>query len=376
MLIGVPREIKSEEYRVALTPAGAEMLTQSGHDLVVESGAGVGSGFTDDFYEAAGAEIVETAEEVWERSVMIMKVKEPIRVEWPRIREGQLLFTYFHFAADEGLTRSVLESGATAIAYETVELETGELPLLTPMSEVAGRMAVQEGAKYLERPQGGLGVLLGGVPGVLPGKVLVLGGGVVGTNAAKMAAGLGARVHIMDIDLDRLRYLDDVMPANVNLLFSTRYAIRKQVEDADLIIGAVLIPGAKAPNLITKEDLKLMRPGTVIVDVAVDQGGCVETIRPTTHVDPVYVVDDVIHYGVANMPGGVPRSSTLALTNATLPYALALAGKGWKQACLDDPALRRGVNVSGGKLTYRGVAEAFGMELSAVDRVLRPASQA
>jgi len=376
MLIGVPKEIKSEEYRVALTPAGAEMLTQSGHDLVVEAGAGVGSGFTDDFYEAAGAEIVETADEVWERSEMIMKVKEPIRVEWSRIRDGQLLFTYFHFAADEGLTRAVLESGATAVAYETVELETGELPLLTPMSEVAGRMAVQEGAKYLERPQGGLGVLLGGVPGVLPGKVLVLGGGVVGTNAAKMAAGLGARVHIMDIDLDRLRYLDDVMPANVNLLFSTRYAIRKQVEDADLIIGAVLIPGAKAPSLITREDLKLMRPGTVIVDVAVDQGGCVETIRPTTHVDPVYVVDHVIHYGVANMPGGVPRSSTLALTNATLPYALALAAKGWKQACLDDPALRRGVNVSGGKLTYRGVAEAFGMELTEVDRVLRPTHQA
>ncbi len=375
MLIGVPKEIKPDEYRVALTPAGAEMLTQAGHDLVVETNAGVGSGFTDDFYEAAGAEIVDTAEEVWARAEMIMKVKEPIEPEWPRMREGQVLFTYFHFAADEALTRAFLDSGAIAVAYETVELPSGELPLLTPMSEVAGRMAVQEGAKYLEKPQGGLGVLLGGVPGVLPGKVLILGGGVVGTNAAKMAAGLGATVHIMDINLDRLRYLDDVMPANVNLLFSTRYAIRKQIEDSDLVIGAVLIPGAKAPNLVTREDLKLMRPGTVIVDVAVDQGGCVETIKPTTHHDPVYVVDDVIHYGVANMPGGVPRSSTLALTNATLPYALALAGKGWKRACIEDRALKLGVNAADGKVTYRGVAEAFGLELTDVDEVLKPTAQ-
>lgn len=305
-----------------------------------------------------------------------MKVKEPIRPEWPKIREGQLLFTYFHFAADEELTKAFLDSKATAIAYETVELPSGELPLLTPMSEVAGRMAVQEGAKYLEKPQGGLGVLLGGVPGVLPGKVLILGGGVVGTNAAKMAAGLGARVHMMDINLNRLRYLDDTMPANVNLLFSTRYAIRKQVEDSDLIIGAVLIPGAKAPNLITREDLGLMRPGTVIVDVAVDQGGCVETIKPTTHNDPVYTVDGIIHYAVANMPGGVPRTSTLALTNATLPYAIALANKGWKKACLDDRALRLGVNAVDGHVTYAGVAEAFGMDSRNVEDFLGATAQA
>ncbi len=370
MLIGVPKEIKPEEYRVALTPAGAEMLSQAGHDLVIERGAGLGSGFTDDFYENAGATILDTADEVWEKAEMIMKVKEPIEPEWPRMREGQVIFTYFHFAASEELTRAVVDSGAMAIAYETVELETGELPLLTPMSEVAGRMAVQEGAKYLEKPQGGLGVLLGGVPGVNPGKVVILGGGVVGTNAAKMAAGLGARVAIMDIDLERLRYLDDVMPANVTTLFSTRYAIRKQIEDADLVIGAVLIHGAKAPSLITREDLALMREGTVIVDVAVDQGGCVETMRPTTHDDPVYTVDGVIHYGVANMPGGVPRTSTLALTNATLPYAVALAGKGWRKACADDPALKLGVNVVDGHVVYRGVADAFDMELREVDELL------
>lgn len=367
MLIGVPREIKSDEYRVALTPAGAEDLTRSGHQLVIEAGAGLGSGFTDDFYQNAGARVVDTAEEVWASAEMILKVKEPIQPEWPLMRRGQVIFTYFHFAASEPLTRAVMASGAIAIAYETVELDTGELPLLTPMSEVAGRMAVQEGAKYLEKPQGGLGVLLGGVPGVLSGKVLILGGGVVGTNAAKMAAGLGARVSIMDVNLHRLRYLDDVMPANVQGLYSTRYAIRKQVEDADLVIGAVLIPGAKAPKLIEADDLKLMRPGTVIVDVAVDQGGCVETIRPTTHKDPVYTVDDVIHYGVANMPGGVPRTSTLALTNATLPYARALAGKGWRKACADDSALLKGVNVVEGSVTYAGVAEAFDLELRPVD---------
>ncbi len=370
MLIGVPREIKSDEYRVALTPAGAEDLARAGHEIVVEAGAGLGSGFTDDFYENAGARIVDTAQEVWAAAEMIMKVKEPIEPEWPLMRPGQLLFTYFHFAASEDLTRAVMDSGAVAIAYETVELDSGELPLLTPMSEVAGRMAVQEGAKYLEKPQGGLGVLLGGVPGVLSGKVLILGGGVVGTNAAKMAAGLGARVSIMDVDLNRLRYLDDVMPANVQGLFSTRYAIRKQVEDADLVIGAVLIPGAKAPKLIEKDDLRLMRPGTVIVDVAVDQGGCVETIRPTTHKDPVYTVDGIIHYGVANMPGGVPRTSTLALTNATLPYARALASKGWRKACADDRALRKGLNVVEGKITYAGVAEAFGFDSIPVDDAL------
>jgi len=376
MLIGVPKEIKPDEYRVALTPAGAETLTGAGHEIVVEKGAGLGSGFTDDFYERAGATVADTADEVWASAEMIMKVKEPIEPEWPRMREGQLIFTYFHFAASEPLTRAVIESGATAIAYETVELGSGELPLLTPMSEVAGRMAVQEGAKYLEKPQGGLGVLLGGVPGVNPGKVVILGGGVVGTNAAKMAAGLGARVAIMDIDLDRLRYLDDVMPANVTTLFSTRYAIRKQVEDADLIVGAVLIPGAKAPSLITREDLALMRDGTVIVDVAIDQGGCVETMRPTTHHDPVFTVDGIIHYAVANMPGGVPRTSTLALTNATLPYAVALAAKGWRKACVDDLALKLGVNVVDGHVTYAGVADAFGMECREADSFLSAPARA
>lgn len=370
MLIGVPKEIKTEEYRVGMTPAGAEALTTAGHRVVIEKGAGLPSGFTDDFYEAAGAEIVDTADEVWARAEMIVKVKEPIEPEWPHMREGQLLYTYFHFAASEPLTRAVMDSGAVALAYETVELPGGELPLLTPMSEVAGRMAIQEGAKYLERHSGGAGVLLGGVPGVLPGKVLVLGGGVVGVNAAKMAAGLGARVSIMDLNLSRLRYLSDVMPANVNLLFSTRYAIRKQLEDADLVVGAVLLPGKKAPSLVKREDLGSMRPGSVIVDVAVDQGGCVETIKPTTHGDPIYTVDDVIHYGVANMPGGVPRTSTLALTNATLPYALTLAAKGWKRACADDRALALGLNVVGGRIVYEGVAEAFGIECHDVSSVL------
>ncbi|MDT8367747.1 MAG: alanine dehydrogenase [Longimicrobiales bacterium] len=370
MLIGVPKEIKTEEYRVGMTPAGTEALTTAGHTVVVEKGAGLASGFTDDFYERAGARIVDTAEEVWARAEMIVKVKEPIEPEWPRMREGQLLYTYFHFAASEPLTRAVMESGSVALAYETVELPSGELPLLTPMSEVAGRMAVQEGAKYLERHSGGSGVLLGGVPGVLPGKVLILGGGVVGVNAAKMAAGLGARVSIMDLNLSRLRYLSDVMPANVNLLYSTRYGIRKQLEDSDLVVGAVLLPGKKAPNLVTREDLGLMKPGSVIVDVAVDQGGCVETIHPTTHNDPIYTVDGIIHYAVANMPGGVPRTSTLALTNATLPHAITLAEKGWKRTCADDPALALGLNVVDGKIVYEGVAEAFGLESHPVSSVL------
>jgi len=370
MLIGVPKEIKTEEYRVGLTPAGAEALTTAGHDVVIEKGAGLPSGFTDDFYEAAGAEIVDTADEVWARGEMIIKVKEPIEPEWPRMREGQLLYTYFHFAASEPLTRAVMDSGAVALAYETVEYASGELPLLTPMSEVAGRMAIQEGAKYLERHSGGAGVLLGGVPGVLPGKVLILGGGVVGVNAAKMAAGLGARVSLMDVNLSRLRYLSDVMPANVNLLYSTRYAVRKQLEDSDLVVGAVLLPGKKAPSLVTRDDLSLMKPGAVIVDVAVDQGGCVETIEPTTHNDPIYTVDGVIHYAVANMPGGVPRTSTLALTNATLPYALTLASKGWKRACADDDALALGLNVVDGRIVYDGVAEAFGMTSHHVASVL------
>ncbi len=362
MKIGVPKEIKTNENRIALVPAGAEALVGAGHSVLVETGAGLGSGFADEDFVAVGAAIAPDADTVWRESEMIMKVKEPIKVEWPRMRKGQLLFTYFHFAADEELTRAHLKSGAVCVAYETVELPTRELPLLTPMSEVAGRMAVQEGAKYLEKLYGGRGVLLGGVPGVAPAKVVILGGGIVGINAAKMAAGLGAKVVILDISLERLRYLSDVMPANVQLIHSNRHNILEQIATADLVVGGVLIPGAKAPKLIRRADLSLMRPGSVIVDVAIDQGGCVETIHATTHENPTYVVDGVIHYGVANMPGGVPRTSTLALTNATLPYALQLANKGWKRALKDNPALLRGLNVADGRVTYAGVAEAFGMD--------------
>jgi alanine dehydrogenase len=363
MKIGVPKEIKTNENRIALVPAGAEMLIGAGHSVLVEAGAGLGSGFSDDDFTCVGATIAPDADTVWRESEMIMKVKEPIKVEWPRMRRGQLVFTYFHFAADEELTRAHIASGATCVAYETVELPTRELPLLTPMSEVAGRMAVQEGAKYLEKLYGGRGVLLGGVPGVAPAKVVILGGGIVGINAAKMAAGLGAKVVILDISLERLRYLSDVMPGNVQLIHSNRHNILEQITSADLVIGGVLIPGAKAPKLIRRADLSVMRPGSVIVDVAIDQGGCVETIHATTHENPTYVVDGVIHYGVANMPGGVPRTSTLALTNATLPYALQLANKGWKRALRENPALLKGLNVTDGKVTYAGVAEAFGMEL-------------
>ena len=362
MKIGVPKEIKTNENRIALVPAGAETLVGAGHSVLIETGAGVGSGFTDEDFVAVGATIAPDADTVWRESEMIMKVKEPIKVEWPRMRKGQLLFTYFHFAADEELTRAHLKSGAICVAYETVELPTRELPLLTPMSEVAGRMAVQEGAKYLEKLYGGRGVLLGGVPGVAPAKVVILGGGIVGINAAKMAAGLGAKVVILDISLERLRYLSDVMPANVQLIHSNRHNILEQIATADLVVGGVLIPGAKAPKLIRRADLSQMRPGSVIVDVAIDQGGCVETIHATTHENPTYVVDGVIHYGVANMPGGVPRTSTLALTNATLPYALQLANKGWKRALKESPALLKGLNVADGQVTYAGVAEAFGME--------------
>jgi alanine dehydrogenase len=372
MLIGVPKEIKPDEHRVALTPAGAETLSSAGHEVLIEAEAGRGSGFTDDFYAAAGAEISTGADDIWSRAEMILKVKEPIEPEWPRMREGQVLFTYLHLASSLKLTEALQASRSVAIAYETVEMPDRELPLLTPMSEVAGRMAVQEGAKYLERHSGGRGVLLGGVPGVLPGKVVILGGGVVGMNAARMAAGLGATVAILDVSLPRLRYLEGIMPANVNLLFSTRYAIRKQIRDADLVIGAVLLHGAKAPSLVVEDDLKTMKPGSVIVDVAVDQGGCVETIRPTTHGDPIYSVHGVIHYGVANMPGGVPRTSTLALTNATLPYALRLADLGWREACLSDPALVLGVNIVDGHVTYPGVADAFGLDHADVQRFLTP----
>jgi alanine dehydrogenase len=361
MRIGVPKEIKTNENRIALVPAGAETLVAAGHAVAIERGAGEGSGFPDELYTRVGATIAPDADAVWRDAEMILKVKEPIEPEWPRIRRGQVLFTYFHFAASEALTQAHLKTGAVCIAYETVELPSKELPLLTPMSEVAGRMAVQEGAKYLEKLYGGRGVLLGGVPGVAPARVVVLGGGIVGINAAKMAAGLGASVVVLDISLERLRYLSDVMAPNVMLIHSNRHTILEQLPFADLLVGAVLVTGAKAPRLVRREDLRHMRPGSVIVDVAIDQGGCVETIHATTHENPTYVVDGVIHYGVANMPGGVPRTSTLALTNATFPYALQLANKGWKRALADQPALLLGLNIANGHVTYPGVAEAFGM---------------
>jgi alanine dehydrogenase len=370
MKIGVPKEIKTNENRVALVPAGAESLIAAGHSVMMQKGAGDGSGFTDKDYTDVGATIGSDAATVWADSDMITKVKEPIAPEWPMMRKGQTIFTYFHFAADEKLTQAHADSGAVCIAYETVELPSRELPLLTPMSEVAGRMAVQEGAKYLEKLYGGRGVLLGGVPGVAPGKVVVLGGGVVGINAAKMAAGLGAKVTVLDLSLERLRYLSDVMPANVTLIYSNRHNILEQISTADLVVGAVLIPGAVAPRLIRREDLKSMQLGSVIVDVAIDQGGCVETIHATTHENPTYVVDGVIHYGVANMPGGVPRTSTLALTNATFPYALKLANLGWKDACRASVPLRKGLNIIEGNVVYPAVAEAFGLPLKDVDSFL------
>jgi len=369
MIIGVPREIKTNENRVALVPGGAETLVSAGHTVYVERGAGEGSGFLDSAYVAAGAEMLATAEAVWAGADMIMKVKEPIAPEWPQMRPEQLIFTYFHFAASEDLTRACIASDSVHLAYETVQLPSGELPLLTPMSEVAGRMAVQEGAKYLEKFFGGRGILMGGVPGVEPATVVIMGGGIVGINAAKMAAGMGAHTVILDVSLERLRYLSDVMPANCTMLYSNRTNILEQIQKADVLVGAVLLPGAKAPNLVRRADLKLMKPGSVIVDVAVDQGGCVETIKPTTHQDPIYVVDGVIHYGVANMPGAVSRTSTLALTNATFPYALKLANKGWKAAARADRALALGLNVVRGKIVYPGVADAFGLEHTPVEKV-------
>ena len=370
MKIGVPKEIKTNENRIALVPAGAESLVGAGHSVLIQQGAGEGSGFSDEDYTSVGAKIAPDAATVWADSEMIMKVKEPIAPEWAMMRKGQTIFTYFHFAADEKLTQAHIDSGAICIAYETVELPTRELPLLTPMSEVAGRMSVQEGAKYLEKLYGGRGVLLGGVPGVPPGKVVILGGGVVGINAAKMAAGLGAKVTVLDLSLERLRYLSDVMPANVTCIYSNRHTILEQISTADLVVGAVLIPGAVAPRLIRREDLKTMQPGSVIVDVAIDQGGCVETIKATTHENPTYVIDGVIHYGVANMPGGVPRTSTLALTNATFPYAMRLANQGWKKACTESVPLRKGLNIIEGKVVYPAVAEAFGLPLDNVDSFL------
>jgi alanine dehydrogenase len=370
MKIGIPREVKPNEYRVALVPAGAAALVAAGHSVYVESGAGLGSSFSDEQYLAAGANIAADAAATWAEADLIVKVKEPIRSEWPHIRPGQTIFTYFHFAADRELTQAHLDSGATCIAYETVQLPTDELPLLTPMSEVAGCMAVQEGAKYLEKLYGGRGVLLGGVPGVPPAHVVVLGGGVVGSNAARMAAGLGARVTILDLSLERLRYLSEVLPANVQTLYSNRHNLLEQIATADLIIGGVLIPGAATPKLIRREDLKMMREGSVIVDVAVDQGGCVETTRPTTHEAPIYIVDGVVHYAVANMPGGVPRTSTLALTNSTFPYVQQLARNGWQQALRDSVPLRHGLNVVDGKISYRAVADSFDLPYAAPESFL------
>ena len=367
MIIGIPKEIKNNENRVGMTPSGVKELVRHGHTVYVQHTAGEGSGFSDEAYVKAGATILPGIADVYGAAEMIIKVKEPIEPEYALVRPGQVLFTYFHFACDRALTDAMLASGATCIAYETVTDRSGHLPLLIPMSEVAGRMSVQEGARFLEKPQGGKGILLGGIPGVKPAKVLILGGGVVGRNAALMAAGLGADVTITDISLPTLRHLSEVMPANVKTMFSSRHNIEQELPAVDLVIGSVLIPGAKAPHLITRDMLALMRPGTVLVDVAIDQGGCFETSHATTHSDPIYTVDGIVHYAVANIPGAVPFTSTLGLTNATLPYALRLADKGWRRACADDPGLAEGVNITDGKVTYPGVAEAFGMTCFKID---------
>ena len=364
MIVGVPKEIKRDEYRVAILPVGVEELVRAGHQVLVQEGSGIGSGLTDEAYARHGAKLVSSAAEVFDRAELVLKVKEPLQDEWPRLRRGQIVFTYFHFAADRKLTEAVLASGATAVAYETLRDDQGRLPLLTPMSEVAGRMSIQEGAKYLERPQMGRGILLGGVPGVAPAHITVLGGGIVGANAAKVAAGFGADICLLDINMERLRYLDDVMPANVDVLFSDRHIIREQLALADLVIGAVLIPGAKAPRLIERADLALMKPGSVIIDVAIDQGGCVETSRPTTHSEPTYIVDEVLHYCVTNMPGAVGRTSTYALCNVTLPWALAIANRGIDRATGDLRPVARSVNIMNGEITNRAVAESFGMPYS------------
>ncbi len=361
MIVGVPREVKSDEYRVAMIPVGVEELRKAGHRVLIQAGAGQGSGIADEAYQASGAEIVPAAEPIWKEADLIVKVKEPLPEEWPLLRPDQTVFTYFHFAADERLTGAVIKSGITAVAYETIKDAKGNLPLLTPMSEVAGRMSIQEGAKYLERPQQGRGILLSGVPGVAPATVAVLGGGVVGANAAKIASGMGANVFILDINLDRLRYLDDVMPPNVTTLFSDRHTILECISRADLVIGAVLIPGARTPMLVKREDLQRMPPRAVIIDVAIDQGGCIETSRPTTHASPTYIVDDILHYCVTNMPGAVGRTSTYALTNVTLPYVLQIANKGPDKAFKDNKGLGLGVNIMRGKVTNQAVGETFGL---------------
>lgn len=359
MIIGVPKEIKSHENRVAITPAGVHELHKAGHDVLVETQAGYASGFTDEDYADAGGQIIDNAAAVWSQSDMIVKVKEPIEQEYALARKGQVIFTYFHFASNRKLTEAMIASGAVCIAYETVELKDGTLPLLIPMSEIAGRMAIQQGARYLEKPVMGRGVLLGGVPGVAPGNVMILGAGIVGVQAAKMAAGLGAHVTILDINPARLRYINDVLPPHVVTIYSNEYNIRQLLPLQDLVVGAVLIPGAKAPHLITREMLPMMKKGSVVVDVAVDQGGCIESCRPTTHDDPVFIEEGVVHYCVANMPGAVPYTSTIALTNCTLRYVLKLANKGWIQTCKEEPGLAKGINIVDGNIHYKEVAEAF-----------------
>ena len=370
MITGILKEIKTEEYRVSMTPAGVEIMKDNGHTLLVEKNAGVGSGFDDKAYVAAGAEIVRTAKEIYHRSDMVMHVKEPQPSEYDLIRKDQIVFTFFHLAANEALTRAMIKSKSIDIAYETIQRADGSLPLLIPMSEVAGRMAIQEGAKYLEMEYGGEGVLLGGVPGVEPATVLVIGAGTVGTQAARMACGLGARVYLIDSCLHRLRYLNDVMPQNCFTLISSPATIRRLIREADLVVGSVLIPGAKAPKLVTRDMLKTMKKGAVLVDVAIDQGGCFETSRVTTHKDPVYTIDGIIHYCVGNMPGAVAKTSTLALTNSTLPYAVEISNKGWKKAMKENLEIRKGANVINGQVTFKGVADAFGLKLASVDKLL------
>ncbi len=369
MLIGIPREVKKDEYRVALLPVGVEMLVHDGHGILIERDAGAGSGITDKEYVAAGATIVDTPDEVF-AAELVVKVKEPQQDEYARLKPSQVVFTYFHFAANEGLTRAMMLSGAVCVAYETIQRPDRELPLLTPMSEVAGRMAIQEGAKYLERPMMGRGILLSGVPGVAPADVVILGGGVVGSNAARIAAGLGANVTIMDVNVDRLRYLSDILPENVTTLFSDLHSVRRMVPRADLLIGAVLIPGARAPKLVTRQMVGQMKHGAVIVDVAVDQGGCIETTRPTTHSDPTFIDQGVVHYGVTNMPGAVGRTSTYALCNVTLPYVRRLAGHGWRQAMRRDASLASGLNIANGAIVHEAVAESFGERARPLETVL------
>ena len=370
MIVGILKEIKVEENRVSMTPAGVEVLKQHKHTVLVESKAGIGSGFSDDAYLKYGAKIVKTAQEIYRRSDMVMHVKEPLPGEYDMIRPDQIVFTFLHLAANESLTRALIKRKSINIAYETIQTKDGHLPLLTPMSEVAGRMATQQGAKYLEMSQGGRGVLLGGVPGVEPATVVVIGGGVVGTHAAKMACGLGAKVYLLDMNLERLRYLSHVMPANCILLMASSFVIRDLIQTADVVIGAVLIPGAKAPKLVSRKMLKTMKKGAVLVDVAIDQGGCFETSKATSHKSPTYTVDGVVHYCVANMPGAVARTSTIALTNATLPYAVEIADKGWKQACRDNLEIQKGANVVQGKVTYKGVAEAFNLPFVSMETIV------